>query len=363
MNGTDEYIQSILVNEVPVQNPIDLEKVRLSTMRIVLAKGGSIAGTILNRQGQPVRRESVSAVFLVSDPKNMRGEEISLHSGAAYSIRALRPGKYRLFAVAWAERVSNLAEWGRLAQSATEIEIKGGVAKQSVTRVTGLKSSIGYTSGGAVRAAQTPDTAATPDVLTLLKRFSTGIIAGRILDPTGKGIEGLSVEAFGPTGRRESVLSEDNGAYRFANMAPGHYKVRVEQRWSFLQSTIVPAEVRTDGTQETQYVRAYYPGSADEASARTVSVAAGVETTGIDIQTRASPVLRMSGKITGFTPGDKTVSLRLWDVSDSSIAVSNRKPDGTFEFWRVSPGRYKLQALRSNCKATETSLEVELKDG
>jgi hypothetical protein len=68
-------------------------------------------------------------------------------------------------------------------------------------------------------------------------------------------------------------------------------------------------------------------------------VSAGAEMTGIDIQARTGPVLWVSGKVAGVGPGDKTVSVRLVGVDNSSVGVSIKNTDGGFEFWRVSPGR------------------------
>jgi hypothetical protein len=124
-----------------------------------------------------------------------------------------------------------------------------------------------------------------PEVLGILKRLSTGTIGGRVLDSAGKGVEGIWVEADNTAGKRQLVLSDDTGGYRLGNLPHGEYKVHVEPRWPFLQPTIVPEEIRTDGSKEVQYTRIYYPGTADEASAGVVVVTAGIETTGIDIHT------------------------------------------------------------------------------
>ena len=47
---------------------------------------------------------------------------------------------------------------------------------------------------------------------------------------------------------------------------------------------------------------------------------------------------------------------------ERTVSPALRKDDGTFEFWRVNPGKYRLQTLRSNCSGAKAWATVEIAD-
>jgi hypothetical protein len=122
-----------------------------------------------------------------------------------------------------------------------------------------------------------------------------------------------------------------------------------------------PPEVRTDGTVEPNYVPTYYPNSPEVRSAGRVEVKAGQEATGVDIRLAEMPPVRISGVVSGLPKGAKNVVLEV--RKDGGMRGGNQvKPDGTFQVWRVTPGKYRLSARwnDSGQSMTSTALDIEV---
>lgn len=349
-NSSEEYVESVEVDGKPVSMPIDLTRFSPKTMKVVVARGGRVFGEILRPDGRPA--DGSFGVFVVADPRTVRRADMRSTS-TSYSIEALRPGRYRIFAANGTNGITTFADWSVAAQAASEIEITaGGNVKKDLTALPGIERS------STARPKSTPRIAAPPplnhpDVTVLLRRLGTGAISGRVLAASGKGLDGMLVQTRVPGGRAEYAVSDETGWYRLANLPQGQYAVYATPRWSYLLPTLNAAEVRSDGTKEMQVLR----------TGRTAAVAAGEETKAVDIRTRSVPVLRITGKAAGGPDKDQKVSIQLLNEKGDLVGEGIRKPDDSFEFWRIQPGRYKLQGLRSNCLTGKTSTPVfELRD-
>ena len=194
-----------------------------------------------------------------------------------------------------------------------------GAAKTGFTRVLGASTSAVILEEGEKRAGY--------KVLLI----PGGVITGRVLDANGDPMAGVEVTA--PPGMNGGT-SEVDGHYRIGGLPPGRYRI-VAQR----HQLPIPAEHRTDGTKELNYATTTYPSL--------VTVRAGAETGGIDVQMELLPVLKITGRVLG-APAGKMTSVVLWPRVAAGLergSFGQVLDDGTFAIWRASPGKYWLHAI------------------
>lgn len=168
-----------------------------------------------------------------------------------------------------------------------------------------------------------------------LKLTPTGAIVGRVLDADGQPMEGVmvSVEIGGRPDR--SASTDDRGMFRIGGLRPGKVRVRAQtMRLPF------PPEIRTDGTVEVHYSPTYHPNALDANSAIRVEIGPATEVTGVDIRMVRTALIRVSGKVIGIPPGAKNTFLMVQPHGPGAQV----KPDGSFEMWRVDPGKYTVTA-------------------
>ncbi len=171
-----------------------------------------------------------------------------------------------------------------------------------------------------------------------IKLTPTGAIAGRVTDADGEPVEGITVFAEGVIGAGEYGVTDEKGQFRIGGLAPGRYHVKAshDDIWDG------PPEIRTDGTAELHTVATYYPSAFTEKEAGTVVVRAASESTGADIRLARVPFVRVSGKLVGLPRGTERVFIMVSQGVGSN--GTEPKPDGSFEIWRLAPGKYKLCA-------------------
>src|SRR4051794_11667576 len=58
-----------------------------------------------------------------------------------------------------------------------------------------------------------------------LKLIPTGSISGRVLDPDGAPVEGVSVEAEAGSRAERTAATDDRGQYRIGGLRPGKYRI------------------------------------------------------------------------------------------------------------------------------------------
>jgi hypothetical protein len=175
-----------------------------------------------------------------------------------------------------------------------------------------------------------------------------GSIAGTVVDADGQPVEGCNVWAESNRGGQSSQ-SDAQGRFRVGGLTPARYKIKAQPN-----EPRTPPEIRTDGTMEVHYSDTYYPSALDAAGGSTIAVQAGSEISGIEIRLVRTPIVRVSGKVTGVPAGAENVfvtALRReggrppwtgrfigWNTS------TNVKKDETFAFWRLAPGQYRIVA-------------------
>jgi protocatechuate 3,4-dioxygenase beta subunit len=160
----------------------------------------------------------------------------------------------------------------------------------------------------------------------------TGAITGHVLDADGSPVEGITVEA-GRGGM--TAISDDRGMFRLGGLRPGKFRVKAE-----VQHLPLPPEIRTDGTVEVQYATTYYPSALDARSASVIEVGPGAEVTSIDIRLVRTRIMHITGKVLGRPPGSPHIAI---SISPTNLGAQVRA-DGTFEFWRLDPGKYVISA-------------------
>ena len=133
------YIQSVTLDNTPAPDHIlDFSHgVKGSHIKITVSRDGAqVSGTVLDQDGQPLVSPLVM-IFLATDPKQLREmQPDNLHRATEgkYAIKAIRPGKYRLFALDLLTLASDAPDANSdddelmkmLFNSAEEIEIKPG---------------------------------------------------------------------------------------------------------------------------------------------------------------------------------------------------------------------------------------------
>jgi hypothetical protein len=186
-----------------------------------------------------------------------------------------------------------------------------------------------------------------------------GTISGRVLDADGQPADALSVQTEQGGRPVRTGMTDDRGQYRIGGLRPGKYRVRAITR-----NLPIPPEIRTDGTTEVLYADTYHPGALDEKGATRVTVGPASDVTGIDIRLVRTPIVRLAGKVSGMPEGAKNVYLHVQRGNGGQGTQGAQvKPDGTFEIWRLDPGKYTLRATCNNSGEMMASGAVEVEVG
>jgi hypothetical protein len=188
-----------------------------------------------------------------------------------------------------------------------------------------------------------------------LKLIPVGAITGRVLDADGGPMEGLTVEAELGGKVERSATTDDRGQYRIGGLRPGRYRVKART-----QVLPIPPEIRTDGSVEVNYGTTYHPGALDLKSATALTVGPAADVIGIDIRLVRTPILRVAGRVTGAPEGIKQMSVMLLQGGNYANTGTQAKPDGSFELWRVAPGKYAAMAMANSAGDVLRSVAVDL---
>jgi hypothetical protein len=187
-----------------------------------------------------------------------------------------------------------------------------------------------------------------------LTLIPAGAITGRVLDAAGEPAQGIEVSAELANGNSSEAATDDKGQFRIGGLRPGKYHVKAARR----SSMPFPPEIRSDGSQELRDAATYYPGSLSAKTAQRLEVKAGAEVSGVDIKLVQTPVVQVSGKVTGLPPGMKNVIVQTFSGQGAGV-----KPDGTFSIWRLDPGKYTLQAQQWSGQSSVMSAPIGIEVG
>lgn len=175
-----------------------------------------------------------------------------------------------------------------------------------------------------------------------VKLIPEGIVLGRV-DSKGEPLEGLPVKIIAlaiAEGRkrwdeRGATVTDEDGAYRIANLSPGTYYIAAGpnlRRIIFNSSKL----------SQHGYAEEFYPAATDLSGAMPVEVSAGQQVEA-DFSLKPVPLYHISGVVPWFEPGNG-IALRL--VNETEVTWLETRFDlRTGEFQATAPGgAYRLQA-------------------
>jgi hypothetical protein len=241
-----------------------------------------------------------------------------------------------------------------------------------------------------------------------VRMWRHAVIAGTVIDEAGEPVVGARVQSYRrgfAAGRvvftaSASAMTDDRGMYRLANLVPNDYQIAVgstqvavptaaintlrhgtsgaAQRAELSRDvgaigspgapsgtpfammaggqtlTLTPGTAttmeRTDGSWLV-YPTTFYPASMSAAQGSVVSVKAGEERAGVDIQVQPFRAVRVSGQILAPSGYAGNIPIRLLPspaegATDLEIATTISDSDGAFTFPVVPPGQYLLKLVR-----------------
>ncbi|GEM_PF-6172643 len=161
-------------------------------------------------------------------------------------------------------------------------------------------------------------------------------ISGVVSTQDGRGIAGVSVQAFSQYYTHEGARlaargagrTDGQGRYRISALAPGTYFVHAEK--------IVGPE---------GFAPSFYPAAAEASAAKSIQLHIGQDLTGIDLKLTKTPGYRVAGKLrdlrndTDVTAGFTVTAAP--ELGSSGVRATIAK-DGTFQFDSLIPGKYRL---------------------
>ncbi len=252
----------------------------------------------------------------------------------------------------------------------TFANVDSGTYKVMFSRAGFAKQEYGQrNAGGGVPLVLTPGQNKSDIVMRMVP---VAAVSGRIRDNSGQPATAVTVELFrfsyDENGRRKtqrvtSTRTDDRGEYRMYFLTPGTYYLSAGnqpgENQSLAISGVTGLEALMFGTGYStanriaqNYSITYYPGVADEKSARPIDLQPGADLRGIDLFVSPQQPYRVRGRVidsrTGQPPQNASVSINA-QAPDISMIMggsffnggSNYRPaDGTFEFQNVSAGNY-----------------------
>ena len=236
-------------------------------------------------------------------------------------------------------------------------------------------------------------------------------ITGTIVDEAGEPLTGIQVTALRRSivgGRRRFVqagsgTTDDRGMYRIGRLAPGDYAVAMTtsqvsvpvsvarqyeeslmaggdfNRNTLLQAMLqigampammgstesrqigdevqslgrgAPTPPPADGPRLFAYPSLFYPAALTVASAAIVSVASGQERTGIDLQVKPVPMVKVSGTVAGLSGSATSVPVRLIPQGSDDLGRTGdvggtiTNASGGFTFLGVPSGDYLIKIVQ-----------------
>jgi uncharacterized protein (DUF2141 family) len=309
--------------------------------RTVAAGTGVIGGIVLTDEAQPRPLRRARVMIASSDWQTSR-TEITNDEGR-FAFRGLPAARYTV-SVTKAGYVAMTYGARRPQRSGTPIVLADG---QRITSVIVKLPRTSVITGTIVDHNGDPFFGATVQ------------ISRRLLTATGK----IAFEQVGAT-----AYADDRGHYRAWGLGAGDYIVAAFVRLSggsaqkeavrmsdadierALRAGVGNGSERSIQERTVGYAPVYYPGTFSLSQATPVTLGAGEERANVDLTLSLAPTAKIQGTVAipeGVNPQTLTVVLLEGspESSDGSAFQRNANTsDGTFEFYGLPPGQYKIAA-------------------
>ena len=202
------------------------------------------------------------------------------------------------------------------------------------------------------------------------------VITGTIVDVDGLPSQGIAVTALarryvGTQGEQRYIgagmppfaVSDDRGVYRIFGLPAGDYVVSAQPQQRLMGMSVPGTELRTitrgvvsdRGLTPSQV---FHPAATDVGRASRVTLRAGEERSGIDIQLQYVPLATISGTVptaSGWNPAN-VMMVRTDEVAGFDPTRGTRADaDGRFTLTGVTPGQYRIFARSTAASPVTTS--------
>jgi hypothetical protein len=317
-----------LAMQMPQQPPRDT---RPRTAATAIA---SISGTVVSDEAQPrkLRRVRVTINGAVMETG---GRTVITDDDGRYRFSGLPPGQYGLTAV---KDGYIPARYG----SARPPRLTGGIR---TIPATGLSLR-----GG--------------DTLTADFRLARGaVITGVVSDAGGRPEEGALVSAFsfqfvsGSPERRlfvagPLVRTDDRGVYRLYGLRAGEYVIAAQHAAAGPEPNL---KLSSTDARPVAGAPIFSPSATDLEVAAWITLAAGEERAGVDVQMRYVPTAAVAGTVS-ISAGSTHARVVLARRSDKpglieTFEMTTTQSDATFSLPNVTPGHYTLYAVAESMPA------------
>jgi carboxypeptidase family protein len=188
-----------------------------------------------------------------------------------------------------------------------------------------------------------------------------GVIAGRVLDPSGEPMAEVRIMALvrapvRPGAQTPRLMpvpgpgaqTNDIGEFRVSGLAAGEYYLAATSRGASPFGG--PAVTPSAGNARTTIAATFYPGTTSPDGAQPVAVAAGAEVANVSFAMQSAPAFRVEGVVVDEN-GDPVAGAMVMMLSVppggmfmGSSGGAQSQSDGRFAIGEVTAGSYRLTA-------------------
>lgn len=229
-------------------------------------------------------------------------------------------------------------------------------------------------------------TAAAPSMEILFRLPPEAGIRGIVLDEAGEAVRnarvGLLMQQLQGRGQsaeqfrvRSFTQTDDRGAYEFANLAPGKYRVLVDAKPWYATSTQTRRSGSTttaesaqplDASLDVTYQLTWFPGADDQAQAETMTLRAGddrradfhlVPIPSIHLRIVPPPTEQSGNRNIPVFPTLERMDMGGMGIGFTQNAITNL-PQGQIDVGGLAPGLYRVRLPQQNSEPRTALVEV-----